>query len=435
MRRPATLRAVPPPPLRGRLTRLLRPLPGRKLPRELRPRKVGLLARGYPAGLRDPGFQALVSRIDGGSVVWSGSRCELFTEGVRATEAMLAAIDAAREEVLLESYIFEKDSTGQRFLDATAAAARRGLRVRVLADAIGSFTTPSQFWTPLVQSGGEARFFHRVLPFHWYHLFRDHRKILVVDRRVVFTGGMNIADEYSKFTHRRRPLPEGVMRDTQVRIEGPAAFDFVPVFSEGWERAGGDPLPPSPAPPNEGEGSRILVLDSRPGRGHRETAAVLAATVAAARESFWLTNAYFAPGRTLVALLGHAARRGLDVRLLLPGRTDAPIVRHAGHGWYSRLLDRGVRIFEYQRAMLHAKTVVADRHVSVIGSSNLDFRSFRFNAEINAVIFDDDIGCRLADAFERDMLESEEIERERWRARGTLDRLTDRAAGILTPLL
>lgn len=426
---------MPASPARGRLTRLLRPLPGRRLPRELRPRKVGLLARRFPDGLRDPGFRDLVSRIDGGGLVWAGNRCQLFTDGELATAAMLGAIDEAREEVLLESYIFEKDGTGQAFLDAAAAAARRGLPVRVLADAIGSFTTPSEFWRPLVQAGGEALFFHRVLPFHWYHMLRDHRKILVLDRRVVFTGGMNIADEYAKFTRRRRTLPEGVMRDTQVRIEGPAAFDFVPVFSEGWERAGGLPLPPSPSPPNTGEGARVMVLDSRPRRGHRETAAVLAAIVAAARESFWITNAYFAPGRSLVAILGHAASRGLDVRLLLPGKTDAPIVRHAGHGWYSRLLDRGVRIFEYQRAVLHAKTVVADRHVSVIGSSNLDFRSFRFNAECNAVIFDDGIGGQLADAFERDMADSREIEREAWRRRGTLDRLTDRLAGILTPLL
>jgi cardiolipin synthase len=396
---------------------------------------VGLLARSFPGGLRDPAFHALVSRIDGGGMLWAGNRCHLYTDGEEATAAMLGAIAGARQEVLLESYIFERDATGRRFLEAAAAAAARGLRVHVLADAVGSFTTPSQFWGPLVQAGGEALFFHRLLPFHWYHLLRDHRKMLVVDRQVVFTGGMNIADEYSKFSARRRRLPPGVMRDTQVRIEGPAAWDFVPVFAEGWERAGGTPLPMSPQPPNEGEGARVLVLDSRPRRGHRETAAVLAALVAAARDSFWITNAYFAPGRTLVAILGHAASRGLDVRLLLPGRTDAPIVRHAGHGWYSRLLDKGVRIFEYQRAVLHAKTVVADRHVSVIGSSNLDFRSFRFNAEINALIFDDGIGCQLADAFERDMVESEEIGREAWRRRGTLDRLTDRAAGILTPFL
>src|SRR5687767_12687637 len=147
----ATFPRVPPPPSRGRLARLLRPLPGRRLPRELRPRKVGLLARRFPDGLRDPGFRDLVSRIDGGGLVWAGNRCELFTDGEGATAAMLAAIEGAREEVLLESYIFEKDGTGRRFLEATAAAAARGLRVRVLADAIGSFTTPSEFWHPLVQ--------------------------------------------------------------------------------------------------------------------------------------------------------------------------------------------------------------------------------------------------------------------------------------------
>ena len=420
---------------RGRFTFRLRPLPGRRLPRELRPRHVGALAHRLAGGVRDPGFEELISRIDGGGVVWRGNRCTVYTDGEQATAAMLGAIDEAREEVLLEAYIFEKDETGQRFLDAAAAAASRGVRVRVLADAIGSFMTPGAFWSPLLEAGGEALFFHRVLPYHWYHLFRDHRKILVTDRRVAFTGGMNIANEYSRFSRWRRRLPEGVMRDTQVRVEGPAAWDFVPVFAEGWEHTGGSALPSSPPPRNEGSGARVMVLDSRPGRGHAETAAVLAAIAAAARETFWITNAYFAPGRTMAAILGRAARRGLDVRLLLPGKTDAPIVRHAGHGWYSRLLDRGVRIFEYQKAVLHAKTVVADRHVSVIGSSNLDFRSFRFNAECNAVILDDDVGGDMADAFEEDLADSREIDPEAWRRRGSLKRLTDRAASILTPLL
>jgi cardiolipin synthase len=182
---------------RSRLARLLRPLPGRRLPRELRARKVGRLAREVPGGVRDPAFQALLSRIDGGGTIWAGNRCELFTDGEHATAAMLTCIDEAREEVLLESYIFEKDATGRSFLDAAAGAAARGLRVRVLADAVGSLRTPGTFWSPLVQAGGKALFFHRLLPFHWYHLFRDHRKILVIDRGVAFTGGINIADEYS----------------------------------------------------------------------------------------------------------------------------------------------------------------------------------------------------------------------------------------------
>jgi cardiolipin synthase len=418
-----------------RLTSLLRPLPGRRLPLELRPRKVGRLAGAFEQGVRDPGFAALLSRIDGGATVRGGNALTLLPDGALATTAMLDAIRAAREEVLLESYIFDADATGTRYRDALVEAAERGLRVRVLCDAIGSFKTRNEFFAPLLAVGGEARFYHRVLAYRGWHLFRDHRKILICDREVAFTGGMNIADPYSSFSFRRRKLPDDAMRDTHLRIEGPAAWDFVPVFSEGWERSGGAALPVSTPGSAEPGDARLLVLDSRPGRGHQETAAVLAAIAAASRETFWLTTAYFAPGRTILAILGRLAARGIDVRLLLPGKSDMPVVRHAGHGWYSRLLRKGVRIFEYQKAVLHAKTLVADRHVAVIGSSNLDFRSFRFNAECNAVVLHDSLGQALAGAFERDLVDSEEVLLPQWRRRGSFHRLADRAAGLLTPLL
>src|SRR5262249_26034425 len=198
---------------------------------------------------------------------------------------------------------------------------------------------------------------------------RDHRKILVIDRRIAFTGGMNIADEYG--SARRSRFPRGPWRDTQVRVEGPTAWEMAVVFSEAWRRAGGEiALEPLS---NRGEGPvRILTLDSRPGRGHGETAAVLAAIAAAAKRRVWITNAYFAPRRLALEHLGRAAARGVDVRLLLPGSTDVPLVRHAGHGYYQRLLETGARVFEFRKAVLHAKTLVADDALSIIGSTHLD---------------------------------------------------------------
>jgi cardiolipin synthase A/B len=225
------------------------------------------------------------------------------------------------------------------------------------------------------------------------------------------------------------------MRDTHVRIEGPVAWDLAVVFAEGWDRARGGALPVTPPPANPEGPARSLVLDSRPGRGHIETAATLAAISAAAEKTLWLTNAYFAPGHAAVALLSRAAARGVDVRLLLPGKTDVQILLHAGHGWYSRLLKKGVRIFEYERALLHAKTLVADRYCTVVGSTNLDFRSFQFNAECNLVTLDDEVGERLAQAFESDLADSREVKLEEWRRRGRLHRIGDRLAGMLTPFL
>ena len=417
------------------LKAFLRPLPGRILPGELRPLKVGRLVRALPKGLRDPAFPALLSRIDGGETVWGGNRIDVYCDGEQATQSMLAAIGAAQQEVLVEFYIFTDDSTGKRFAQALTAAAKRGVRVCVLADAIGSFSTADAFWKQMQADGIEVHLFHRLFPDLWWHAFRDHRKILVIDREVGFTGGMNIADEYSSFTLRKKRVAPGAMRDTHVRIEGPVAWDLAVVFAEGWERSRGAALPVTPPPANPEGPARSLVLDSRPGRGHIETAATLAAISAAAEKTLWLTNAYFAPGHVAVAILARAAARGVDVRLLLPGKTDVQILLHAGHGWYSRLLKKGVRIFEYQRALLHAKTLVADRFCTVVGSTNLDFRSFQFNAECNLVTLDDEVGERLAQAFEADLVDSREVKLEQWRSRGRLHRMGDRMAGMLTPFL
>jgi cardiolipin synthase len=297
-----------------------------------------------------------------------------------------------------------------------------------------------------------------------------------VDRTVAFTGGMNIGEEYgsSLRTH------DDAWRDTFMRVEGSVARELASVFAEGWDRANGPPLPgleyvswsdevlvPPPHsmlpatetrvrafmersmgkrrdrrrgrrvrradkmenPANAESAGKVLVLDSRPGRGQRETLAVMSALVGAARERLWVTTPYFAPPTRALTLLARAARRGVDVRLLLPGaRTDMPLIRHAAHGAYARLLRAGVRIFEYQRAMLHAKTAVIDGHASIVGSSNLDFRSFWLNAECNLLLFDDACSRSLEQSFADDCSTSIEITRTAWRKRGTVHRLFDRVA-------
>jgi len=305
------VRSEPPPPASPKprsLKSFLRPLPKWKLPRELRPLKVGRLARALPGGLRDPGFPALLSRIDGGETWWGGNRMEVYCDGAQATQSMLDAIDAAQAEVLVEFYIFTDDSTGKRFAQVLTAAAKRGVRVCVLADAIGSFSTAEAFWKQMQADGIEVHLFHRLFPDLWWHAFRDHRKILVIDRKVGFTGGMNIADEYSSFSMRKKHIAPGAMRDTHMRVEGPIVWDLAVVFAEGWDHVGGKKLPVTSPPAVDGqEPARSLVLDSRPGRGHIETAASLAAIAAAANKTLWLTNAYFAPGRKAVAILSRTS--------------------------------------------------------------------------------------------------------------------------------
>lgn len=409
---------------------MLRPRPGRRLPRELRASRVEALVRALPEGIHDPGFLPLLARIDSG-LFHPGNRVEVFSKGDAAFAAMLEALAEAREEVLLESYIFKDDPTGQRFAETLRRAAARGVAVRVLADGFGSMWTRGAFWSELQRHKVEARLYHPLWTLrHWK--FRDHRKILVVDRKISFTGGMNIGDEYGSSL-----LPTGhVWRDTHARVEGPAAWEMAVVFEESWRRAGGSRIGLEPLPAREAPGARVLILDSRPGRGNREVAAMMAAISGAARKTLWITTAYFAPNRRrALRILGGAARRGVDVRLLLPGRSDVPVARHAGHGFYSGLLSRGVRIFEYQPAILHAKTMVADGLLSLVGSSNLDFRSFELNAECNFVIADAETAGRMEAQYLEDLAASVEIERPSWNRRSALHRFGDSLAARLAPLL
>lgn len=449
------------------------------IPRELRAWRAWGVARRLVVGVRDPHFRDLVQRIDGGPLHLC-SPVTLLTDGETAFTRMREAIESAREEVLLETYILRDDQLGESVRQALLAAARRGLRVCVLADAVGSMSTAEDFWRSLENGGVEVRLFQRV----WTHpleaLRRDHRKLLVVDRRIGFTGGMNIGEEYgSSVMRRRRVEREGwraAWRDTFIALHGTVVRELAAVFAEGWDRAGGRDLPGleyvswtdgivhppvgwrrtltphawqsrwlmqrghhrdrvrgrrvrRDAPAVGPAASVAMVMDPRPGRGQREMLTVLSALTGGARRRLWITTPYFAPPNRALHLLAAAVRRGVDVRLLLPGaQSDVPLLRHAAHGAYHRLLSAGVRIYEYDRATLHAKSLVVDSHVGLVGSSNLDFRSFWLNAECNVLVFDDQFARDLDASFLEDLRGSTEITTEHWRRRTVMHRVLDRAA-------
>ncbi len=441
------------------------------LPRELRRYRAWALALAMPKGVRDGAFMELVQRIEGGAF-HTAPPVTLLVDGAQAFDAMVEGIDSAREEILLETYILRDDRIGARVSEALTAAVQRGARVCVLVDAVGSFSTGDQFWRVLAEAGVTVRHFHRVWHLPFEALRRDHRKIIVIDRQVSFTGGMNIGEEYGSSIggHGR------AWRDTFMRVEGSVSRELAAVFAEGWDRAKGPPLPGLEyvswsegivVPPlasmqafsaralrarmerrmalrrDRRRGRRVkrtdealadaeravLVLDSRPGRGQREMMAVLAALVGGARKRLWITTPYFAPPTRALRLLRRAARRGVDVRLLVPGPlADVPLVRHAAHGVYQSLLQSGVRIFEYAAATLHAKTVVVDGYASVVGSSNLDFRSFWLNAECNLLMFDEQCAAGLEACFLKDLSASVEVSLGQWATRTAGHRLLDAAA-------
>lgn len=408
----------------------LSPVAGRSLPEHYHPENVLRLAAALPNGLRDPEFIELVSQIDTGPV-HNGNKIELFTDGGNAFTAVHQAIAGAREEILLETYILRDDSTGREMKEAMARASARGVTVRVLADGFGSSATKPAFWRRMRGFGIEARLFHPLWSRLRDHFYRDHRKIIVVDRQIAFIGGMNVADEYGS----SRKAKGKLWRDAQVRLEGPVAWELATVFREGWQRAGGDAFAVSCWEDKDAGGAKCLVVDSRPGRGQHEKSAVFSALVGGSRRRLWITNAYFAPRPIAILALTDAARRGVDVRLLLPGQSDVPLVRHAGHGFYAELLAAGVRVFEYQPAILHEKSVVADEYVTLVGSSNLDFRSFHFNAECNVLIFDDPTARQMTEAFEEDLHHSVEIRLGAWKQRPMMHRIGDALARRLSPLL
>lgn len=396
----------------------------RALPRNLQADRVWAFTRTLSDGARSPEFRDLVQRIDG-SPWHTLAGIEIFDDGATTFAAIGDVLAAATSEILVEMYILRDDRVGAELQRSLAEAVARGVRVCVLADAIGSFGTPRAFWRALEVAGIEVRLFHPWWHSPLYAWRRDHRKIIVADRRTAFTGGMNIGEEYGSAL-RRHPAS---FRDSFVRLDGNVAREMAAVFADGWARAGGTPLagltsvlPAKSEQQPPTHDSAILVLDGRPERGQPHTIAVLAALVGAARERLWITTPYFAPPDGGLQILVDAAQRGVDVQLLLPGRTDVALLRHAAHGAYARLLRGGVRVFEYQPAILHAKTMVCDSHLSVIGSANLDFRSLWFNAECNVLVDDRRTASTLEAHFAADLTASHEITLDDWSRRSVVQR-------------
>lgn len=347
-----------------------------------------------------------------GARVTAGNRATLLVDGRLAFAAMLGAIEEARTEVLLESYIFAADDTGARFADALAAAAKRGVRVRVLVDAIGAWGTPRSFWNRLRQAGAEVHQFQRPGFRRWLGLLpRDHRKLLVVDSRIGFTGGFGLADAWSVGDDDLGEASGGPWRDTGIRIEGPAVADMRTSFARMWRRTRGRPVledyPDGAA--HAADGALVGIVDGLPLRLRSERAFHFQTALAGA--SIWIANAYFTPARPQIEALCLAARDGVDVRLLVPSRYDHPWVRRYTRRAYRKLLAAGVRIWEWQGPMMHAKTHVIDTLWVRVGSTDINPLGIAVNYELDAAVCDAALGEEASELFLRDLGRSREIRR------------------------
>lgn len=340
---------------------------------------------------------------------FAGNQILQFSDPDAATERMLASIDAARDHVHFEVYQFKSDESGRVFREKLISAAKRGVKVRLLIDDVGSLWTPKSFFNPIREAGGEVATFLPVNPLRGlYHAnLRNHRKILIIDGKVAYTGGLNVGDEYGGPRKRRF----GPWRDTHSELRGPAVAAMQDVFLEDWFFITNHEIELNSAFPklqNEGDVT-VHIVPSGPDADWEVIHHAIFTTITKAADHIYLTTPYFVPDRALLVALQTAALRGVDVRLLLPARSDHVLVRAAGHFHYQELLRAGVRIFEYTQGMLHAKTVEVDGRWATIGSANLDLRSFRLNFEINIVIYGAPAAQELKTTFLSDLKHSVEV--------------------------
>ncbi len=339
----------------------------------------------------------------------------LYVEGDALYQAMLSAIAGARRRVCLETYIFAWDEVGQRFGAALMERARAGVRTHLLVDGFGSLgLLPRRAQAELAEAGVRVRRFHRwQWRDPWRYNRRDHRKLLVVDGRTMFLGGFNI--------HRQSSLaaygPQR-WRDTHLEMNGPAAAQAELLFDVFWRYRRGREAAMRRL------GSHLLVSNHNR-RGRRALLRVINGLLGSARHRAWISTPYFVPDRRLQTRLLTAARRGVDVRLLVPGKSDVALARWASHAAYARLLEGGVRIFEYQARVLHAKTMVVDARRCWIGTANLDYRSLRHNYEITLRSSDRDLAQSLESQFEADLGDALEVKHAVWSRRHGLHYLAE----------
>lgn len=362
-----------------------------------------------------------------------GNQADVLTENVAAFAAKERAIREARRTIWAEYYIVHGDDTGRRFLTLLADRARDGLDVRLLVDAVGSADIDASALQGLRDAGGKVEVFHPVNPLRrrWAVHLRNHRKILVCDGRVAFVGGMNIGDRYAGSAGAGRAQR---WRDTHLRVEGPAARDLAQVFDEDWCFMVGEPLTlPEPSPPVGS--TTVAILPSGPDQAENATGLAWFSAITLAVERCWLTTPYFVPDVAILRALTGAARRGVDVRLLVPRRSDVALLSLVNRSYYPALLEAGVRVFEYQPGTLHAKTIVVDGELTMIGSANVDIRSFQLNFEAGAVIADEGFARRMEEQFTHDLAESREVKPGTVRRAGPVSAVLQGAAQLLSPLL
>jgi Phosphatidylserine/phosphatidylglycerophosphate/cardiolipin synthases and related enzymes len=369
-----------------------------------------------------------------GAPLSDGNRVEILRNGVQIFPAMLAAIRAAKKTINMEFYIYWDGEISRQFAEALAERARAGVAVKIVLDAVGSAAMSQSMIDFMTRNGMDLEWYH---PLRWYTLqrfnHRTHRKLLIVDGAIGFSGGVGIADDWMGDADAKDHW-----RETVVKVEGPVVTQMQFAFLDNWIKSRGELLTGLDYFPTlEKKGEHLTqVIKSSPSEGSSTVKLMYVISIVSARKSIFISNAYFVPDRDTIRALEGAVRRGVDVRVIVPGEfSDVPLVRQASRWHYDLLLRKGIKIYEYQPTMMHAKTMVVDGIWSTIGSSNFDDRSFRLNDEVNVNVHDRGIASQMEAMFLEDLARSEEVTLRKWFRRPWFDRVKERLAERFKPQL
>ena len=367
-----------------------------------------------------------------------GNDCKILPDAAVTYQSIFKAIKQARHHIHVEFYIIRPDDPGKALRDLLIDKAAKGVEVRVLYDAVGSSELTVEFWQRLIAAGGQIAIFHPI--FRSFRRrdrvdFRNHRKIVVIDGQIGFTGGINVGKEYLGL------CPEiGYWRDIHIKIEGPAVLQLQKTFCEDWLMASDEllkkpqyyyPLPQQRLPGN----ATVSIVESGPDGRWAAIYRIYFQAIAFAQQRVWITSPYFIPDPVIEESLITVALRGVDVRILVPARNDHLLVGLASRSYYPDLMEAGAQIYEYQKGFLHAKTMVVDDWLGTVGSANMDIRSFRLNFELNAFIYDKLFVEQLADEFIQDFKHSKKVTTKSFSKFNFLQKIQFSATRLLSPLL
>jgi len=373
-----------------------------------------------------------------GSPLMVGNKVELLVDGPTTYDAMFIAIERAKDHINMETFIIEDDEIGQRFSKLLISKQNSGVQVNLIYDSVGSISTPKAFFNSLKESGINVLEYNPINPLiarkGWQVNQRDHRKLLIIDGEIAFVGGINISSVYSSgsFGRSKATKSKQPWRDTHLRMAGPVVSEFQKLYMSTWSQQKGESLAAKNYFPDTiNQGNEVVrAIGSSPDEPYSQIYATLISAINSAETQVFITNAYFVPDPQLLAALKEAVQRGVDVRLLLPEKTDSALVLYASRSYYDELLQANVKIYERHEALLHAKTALIDGVWSTIGSTNLDWRSFTNNQEINAVVLGQNFGTQMQTMFEKDLASSKLITLESWRSRSIGARIKERAARL-----